>query len=127
MAIIVTLGLAGCTGESPFFINSNQVTLEMHTKMFDFSTGQIVTEEGTTEDLDIITGADEGKARLISRNNAEIKISGEEEYHYYIDASVGDTCVLVDNEGGTATFTVDSIGTNSQGFPTATITWSYTT
>ena len=38
ITVAVTLGLAGCT-ESNLFGSGNQVTLEMHTKMFDFSTG----------------------------------------------------------------------------------------
>ncbi|GAG15252.1 unnamed protein product [marine sediment metagenome] len=97
----------------------------MHEKMFDFSTGQIITEEMTTEDIDVITGADSGKARLIARNDAEIKVSGDEEYSYYIDVSVGTVCQLKDGHGGIATFTVEEISQNSEGFPTVKITWSY--
>ena len=103
----------------------NTVTLVHGEKMFDFSTGQIVTQEGTTEDIDVITGAADNKARLISRNDASIKVSGDEEYSYYIDVPVGTECILKDNEGGIATFTVTAISKDADGWPTVTITWSY--
>ncbi|MCK4365266.1 MAG: hypothetical protein KAW45_04395 [Thermoplasmatales archaeon] len=125
--IITSLTLAGCTSntDSSSSDGNNQVTLEMHTTMFDFSTGEIVTEEGTSEDIDVITGANEGFVRLIARNGAEIIISGDAEYAMYIDAYEGATCELIDREGGKATFIVNEIGTNTTGLPTVTITWTY--
>lgn len=124
LAVIFT---CGCIEQNA---TGNTVTLIMHTKMFDFSAGQIITEEGTTEDIDVITGAEDNKARLISRNFVNdnvvgIKVSGDEEYSYYIDVPAGTECKLEDNEGGIATFTVTAIGENADGWPTVTITWSY--
>ncbi|MCK4995331.1 MAG: hypothetical protein KAR55_00440 [Thermoplasmatales archaeon] len=43
----------------------------------------------------------------------------------YINVPAGATCILKDAEGGTATFTVNSIWTTILGYPTATIIWSY--
>ena len=94
--------------------------------MFDFSKGEIVTQAGTTEDIDIITGAKEGYIRFIARNGAEIKVRGSAFYTLYVDAYAGATCELIDRNGGEATFTVDEINTNSTtDNPTATITWTY--
>ena len=127
-SIITSLILAGCisrTDTSSSDNNNNQVTLEVNTKMFDFSTGEIVTEKGTTEDIDVITGANEGFVRLIARNGAEIMISGDAEYKLYIDAYEGATCELIDREGGKATIIVNEIETNTTGLPTVTITWTY--
>ena len=100
-------------------------TIVMHEKMFDFSTGEYVTEMMTTEDLDVITGAQTGKARLIAENDAYIKLSTDEEYFIYRDVAVGDTVVLIDNEAGIATIKITKIDTNEQGFPTVSFTWSY--
>ncbi len=125
-SIVTSLALAGCTSNTDSSSSdNNQVTLEMNTIMFDFSTGEIVTEEGTTEDLDVITGAREGFVRLIARNGAEIMLSGDAEHAMYIDAYEGATCELIDRQGGKATFIVNEIGTNTSGLPTATITWTY--
>lgn len=122
VCLTLVIFTCGCMEQNA---TGNTVTLVMHTKMFDFSTGQIITEEGTTEDLDVITGAEDNKVRLISRNDASIKVSSDEEYSYYIDVPVGTECKLKDSEGGIATFTVTAIGENADGWPTATITWSY--
>ena len=119
--MLLILGLSGCTTDNA---GGNTVTLVMHEKMFDFSTGQIITEEMTTEDIDVITGADDGKARLIARNDAEIKMSSDEEYSLYIDVPVGTVCKLKDNEGGIATFTVLEI-TGATESPSVKISWSY--
>ena len=127
--IITSLILAGCTSNTDSSSSdnnsSNQVTLEMHTTMFDFSTGEIVTETGTSEDIDISTGAKEGFVRLTARNGAEIMLSGDAEYTMYIDVYEGATCELLDREGGKATFIVNEISTNTTGIPTVTITWTY--
>lgn len=122
ICLVLVIFNCGCIEQNS---SGNTVTLVMHENMFDFSTGQIITEEMTTEDIDVITGADSGKARLIARNDAEIKVSGDEEYSSYIDVSVGTVCNLKDNEGGIATFTVTAISENAEGSPTATITWNY--
>ena len=125
--IITSLILAGCISitDTSSDNNTNQITLEMNTKMFDFSTGEIVTEKGTTEDIEVITGTNEGFVRLIARNGAEIMISGDAEYTMYIDVYEGATCELLDREGGKATFIVNEIITNTTGLPTVTITWTY--
>lgn len=126
VAGIVCLALViftcGCTEQNA---TGNTATLVHGEKMFDFSAGQIITEEGTTEDIDVISGAEGNKARLISRNDASIKVSGDEEYSYYIDVPVETECILKDNEGGIATFTVTAISKDTEGWPTVTITWSY--
>lgn len=125
-SIVTSLALAGCTSNTDSSSSdNNQVTLEMNTIMFDFSTGEIVTEEGTSEDIDISTGAKEGFVRLTARNGAEIMISGDAEYTMYIDVYEGATCELLDREGGKATFIVNEISTNTTGLPTVTITWTY--
>ncbi|MCK5636130.1 MAG: hypothetical protein KAH91_01820 [Thermoplasmatales archaeon] len=125
-SIVTSLALAGCTSNTDSSSSdNNQVTLEMNTIMFDFSTGEIVTEEGTSEDIDISTGAKEGFVGLTARNGAEIMISGDAEYTMYIDVYEGATCELLDREGGKATFIVNEISTNTTGLPTVTITWTY--
>ena len=125
-SIVTSLALAGCTSNTDSSSSdNNQVTLEMNTIMFDFSTGEIVTEEGTSEDIDISTGAKEGFVRLTARNGAEIMISGDAEYTMYIDVYEGAICELLDREGGKATFIVNEIITNTTGLPTVTITWTY--
>lgn len=125
--MLVVIFTCGCTEQNA---TGNTVILVHGEKMFDFSAGQIITEEGTTEDIDVISGAEGNKARLISRNfvNANevgIKVSGDEEYLYYIDVPAGTECKLKDNEGGIATFTVTAISKDAEGWPTVTITWSY--
>ena len=105
--------------------DSSSVTLIHSIQMFDFSTGQYVFEPFTTEDIDVLTITDNGDVRLYAQNDAEIKKQGDAEYLSYIDVSVGAICLLKDNEGGIATFTVTSIGTSTEGYPGATITWSY--
>jgi len=127
VCLTLVIFTCGCIEQNA---TGNTVTLVMHTKMFDFSAGQIITEEGTTEDIDVITGADDNEVRIISRNFVNdnvvgVKVSGDEEYSYYIDVPSGTECKLKDNEGGIATFTVTAIGENADGWPTATITWSY--
>ena len=124
--MLLILGLSGCTTDNA---GGNTVILMMHEKMFDFSTGQIVTEEGTTEDIDVLLINDDGEARLISRNFVDandvgIKVSGDAEYSYYIDVPVGTVCKLKDNEGGIATFTVLEITGTSES-PSVKISWSY--
>jgi len=136
MLVIASLILAGCSDQNSSFEslfgdnngnsgNSDTVTLIHATKMFDFSTGQYVTEDYTTEDIDAITITNEGKIRLLSHNNAEIKKQGDEEYSSYIDVAEGETCILKDAAGGIATITVSSIAYTSQNYPSCTITWSY--
>ena len=105
--------------------DSSSVTIIHSIQMFDFSTGQYVFEPFTTEDIDVLTITDNGDVRLYAQNDAEIKKQGDAEYLSYIDVSVGAICLLKDNEGGIATFTVTSIGTSTEGYPGATITWSY--
>jgi len=90
--------------------------------MFDFSTGQYVSEEFTTEDIDAITITNENKVRLYAHNDAMIKEQGNIEFVSYVDVAEGSVCELIDNEGGTATFTVNSFGISFQGYPFATIT-----
>ncbi len=125
-SIVTSLALAGCTSNTDSSSSdNNQVTLEMNTIMFDFSTGEIVTEMGTSEDIDISTGAKEGFVRLTARNGAEIMISGDALYSMYVDVYEGATCELIDREGGKATFIVNEIGANTTGLPTVTITWTY--
>jgi len=104
----------------------NPATIIHSIQMFDFSTGQYVSEDMSTEDLDVITITDENKVRLYAHNTAVIREIGVTGFLYYIDVSTGSTCELVDDEGGIATFTVDSFGTTTEGYPKATITWSYT-
>jgi len=104
---------------------TNPAILVHSIQMFDFSTGQYVSEDWTTEDLDVITITNDNKARLYAHNDALIKEVGDSSYLSYIDVPAGSTCELVDSEGGTATFTVLSIGSTTEGYPTATITWSY--
>jgi len=126
--LISVLLTIGCLDQDNNFWNnnggSNTVTLIHATQMFDFSTGQYVSESFTTEDIDVILITD-GKARLYAHNDAEIKQQGDSEYSSYIDFPVGATCILKDNEGGIATFTVDSIMETTEGYPSVTITWSY--
>ena len=122
ICLTLVIFTCGCTEQDA---TGNTVILVHGEKMFDFSTGQIVTEEGTTEDIDVISGAEDNKARLISRNDASIKVSGDEEYSYYIDVPVGTECILKDNGEGIATFTITAISKDADGWPTVTITWSY--
>jgi len=122
VCLTLVIFTCGCIEQNA---TGNTVTLVHGEKMFDFSAGQIITEEGTTEDIDVISGAEGNKARLISRNDASIKVSGDEEYLYYIDVPAGTECILKDNEGGIATFTVTAISKDAEGWPTVTITWSY--
>ena len=101
---------------------SNTITLIHSIQMFDFSTGQYVSEEFTTEDIDAITITNENKVRLYAHNDAMIKEQGNIEFVSYVDVAEGSVCELIDNEGGTATFTVNSFGISFQGYPFATIT-----
>ena len=83
LTTIICIFFSGCMSSDSSDSSTsenNQVTLEMHTKMFDFSTGEIITEMGTTEDVDVITGANEGFARLLARNGADIMIQGNADY-----------------------------------------------
>ena len=128
LTIITLLLFSGCMSSNSSDTSTsenNQVTLEMHTKMFDFSTGEIVTEMGTTEDIDVITGAKEGFVRLLARNSADLMIIGDADYALFVDVFEGATCELIDRQGGKATFTVNSIGVNMAGAPTVNITWNY--
>ena len=67
----------------------------------------------------------ENKARLLTHNDATIREIGVTDFLNYIDVSVGSICELIDNEGGTATITVQGLGYSTEGYPTATISYSY--
>jgi len=127
--IIVCIALVviscGCTEQSNFFGSGNTVTLITHTRMFDFSTGQIITQEETTEDIDVLAIKNDNKATLKACNDAGIKLPDEDEYGYYVEVPVGGKCYVKDSEGGIATVTVTGIGKTEDDLPTATITWSY--
>jgi hypothetical protein len=113
----------GPSGQGNNNDNANIITLIHTTQMYDFSAGQYISQWGTTEDIDVITITNEGKARLYAQNDAQIKKESDSGYTSYIDVSEGTTCVLKDNEGKVFSFSVESIGNTTEGNPTATLAW----
>ena len=113
----------GPSGQGNNNDNANTITLIHTTQMYDFSTMQYITQWGTTEDIDVITITNEGKARLYAQNGAQIKEQSNSGYTGYIDVSEGATCVLKDSEGKVFSFSVESVGNTTEGNPTVTLAW----
>ena len=120
----------GCISENSEKFNQNEtinsVTLIQSIQMFDFSKGKYITEHGDNEDIDVLFVTDAGTARLYAYNGAEIKKQQDTIYTTFVDVSVGTTCILIDNGGGTATFNITKIGHTLEGIPTVSFTYTYT-